>query len=263
MDHTTRSETNEITSPIRRLSGGLARLLSPDVDEDDGSALSPRSDRRYSYGSMSGSKSVLDAGAYTDLGNILEDEELHAPLDPTQEGVLDEEDEDSEYFYDSDSDDEAQINARMSNLSSSSFHLGNSTRMSAKNIMVHERVTSSFLKHGDEYELVNTQLKNNVRLVEDVNLIGDAKGRLYLAQYSFFKNCHDLKFAMTVQPDIYEKIMAEVSDALNIPCDLYFCCHGGDGAHTGVSHSDSVNIKLAWFFFLMTMVILMSVEYFA
>ena len=260
MDQSTHSETNENPSPIRLLSGGLARLLSPDVEEDEGSALSPRSDRRYSYGSMSGSRSTLDTGAYTDLGNILENEELHAPL---EEGVIDEEDEDSQYFYDSDStDDDAEINARMSNLSSHSFHLG-STRMSAKNIMVHERRTSSFLKHGDEYELVNTQLKNNVRLVADVNLIGDAKGRLYLAQHSFFKNCRDLKFAMTVQPDIYEKIMTEVSDAFNVPCDLYFCCHGGDGAHTGVSHNDTVNIKLAWFFFLFTMFMLMSIEYFA
>lgn len=29
---------------------------------------------------------------------------------------------------------------------------------------------------------------------------------------------------------------------------MYFCCQGGDGAHTGHAHSDFVNIGVAWFF---------------
>jgi|Transcript_31266 hypothetical protein len=54
------------------------------------------------------------------------------------------------------------------------------------------------------------------------------------------------QYALTVSCDIYQKILAEVSDAHRTPCGLYFCCHGGDSAHVGVSHDDYVDIRLAW-----------------
>jgi hypothetical protein len=205
-------------------------------------------------------KSIFDGSVSTDLGNILEDEEIHAPLaaypgDNEEIGTADE----SSSSYD---DDDEELEARLSNISVESFHLGVSTRMSCRNIMVHERRTSSFLAHGENYELVPTQLKNNVRMVEDVDLIDDTnQGRLYLARYSFFNNDHDLKYALTAQPDIYERIMTEVNDAFNVPCGLYFCCHGGDSAHTGVSHNDYVDIKLAWFFFLAVIGFLLAIEF--
>ena len=44
----------------------------------------------------------------------------------------------------------------------------------------------------------------------------------------------------------YRRVLAEVNDSQEVPCGLYFCCHGGDGAHTGVSHDDRVDIRLAW-----------------
>lgn len=240
MEDPSHPEPGEGASPIRRLSGGLMRLLGQNQDEED----EP----------LSGS--LLDTAALSELGNILEDEDFQDPL------LDDDEEEDFDDYFDDedDDDDDPEISAYLSNLSGDSFHLGSPTRMSARNIMVRERRTSSFWKHGDEYELINTQLKNNVRLVEDVNLIDNAKGRLYLAKTSFFKNFHDLKFAMTIQPDIYQKILTEVNDSANVPCDLYFCCHGGDGAHTGVSHNDYVNIKLAWFFLFMLIGILMAVD---
>ena len=43
---------------------------------------------------------------------------------------------------------------------------------------------------------------------------------------------------------------------------LYFCCHGGDAAHVGVSHDDYVDIRLAWFlvFVLFSVLIILSVS---
>lgn len=216
----------------------------------------------YQYGSFANSTTPEGTlKSVSDLGDILEDEELvvesshHTPRNNSHY-ASDDDASDGSSFFDEDEDDEAHL----SQLTSQSFHLGASTKMSARNIMVHERPTSSFMEHGDEYELVPTKLKNNVRMVEDVNLIDD-KGRLYLAKYSFFNNGHDLKFALTVQPDIYEKILREVNDAFSAPCGLYFCCHGGDGAHTGVSHNDYVDIKLAWFFFVFVIGVLLAVEF--
>lgn len=197
-----------------------------------------------------------------DLGDIQEDEELLAPLayenGNINDGGGDGDDEEDDEDYDSDEDYDYDEEAVLASIDK--FRLGASTTMSTRNIMVHERRTSSFHEHGEHYELVPTQLKNNVRMVEDVNLVGDAKGRLYLARYSFFNNCHDLKFALTVQPDIYERIMSELSDAFTVPCGLFFCCHGGDGAHTGVSHNDYVDIKLAWLFFSIVLGTLLAID---
>ena len=255
------SNENENSSP-RRLLSGLTRFLNPGNDDSN-------QQQNSNYGSIGSSrKLIFDGSDSADLGNILENEELHAPLTAYNEeiGTADESpssNDDNDGNYDGDDDGDEELTAGLSNLSSTSFHCGVSTRMSSRNIMVHERRTSSFLAQGEYYELVPTQLKNKVRMVEDANLIDGttSKGRLYLARYSFFQNDHDLKYALTVQPDIYERIMSEVNDAFTIPCGLYFCCHGGDGAHTGVSHNDYVDIKLAWFFFLVVIGFLLAIEF--
>jgi len=66
---------------------------------------------------------------------------------------------------------------------------------------------------------------------------------------------------MTVQSDIYTRILDEVNEARTVPCGLYFCCHGGDGAHTGVSHDDYVDIKLAWIIVAFLFAILLMIEF--
>ena len=139
------------------------------------------------------------------------------------------------------------------------FHLGNQ-RVSAMNVHVSPRRTPSFDDFGDVYEQVPTQLKKNRKLVIDSNLYLKEKGKLYLAQYSFYKNRNETKYAMTIQSDIYAQILNEVNSAHTVPCGLYFCCHGGDGAHTGVSHDDFVDIKLAWIIVIFVFAILLTIE---
>lgn len=126
-----------------------------------------------------------------------------------------------------------------------SFHLG-MKRMNASNIWTSMRFTESFAEYGDEYQLVPTQLDDNVKLVPDPNLDPTERGTLYYAEDSFYNREEKPQYCLTVGTDIYKKVLAEVSDAQRIPCGLYFCCHGGDGAHTGVSHDDYVDIKMAW-----------------
>ena len=140
------------------------------------------------------------------------------------------------------------------------FHLGNK-RVSAMNVQVSPRRTRSYDDFGGVYEQVPTQLKDNRKLVMDSNLFAKEKGKLYLAQYSFYKNRNETKYAMTFQSDIYAHILNEVNQAHNVPCGLYFCCHGGDGAHTGVSHKDYVDIKLAWVIVAFVFAALLTVEF--
>lgn len=99
---------------------------------------------------------------------------------------------------------------------------------------------------GDKYQLVPSQLVDNVKLVVDPNLEPKERGTLYYAEDAFYNKQEKPQYALTVNCDLYRNILAEVSDAHRIPCGLYFCCHGGDGAHTGVSHDDHVDIRMAW-----------------
>lgn len=126
-----------------------------------------------------------------------------------------------------------------------SFHLG-MKRMNASNIWTSMRFTESFAEYGDEYQLVPSQLVDNVKLVADPNLDPNEKGTLYYAEDAFYNKYEKPQYALTVNSDIYCRILEEVSDSHRIPCGLYFCCHGGDGAHTGVSHDDYVDIRMAW-----------------
>lgn len=127
-----------------------------------------------------------------------------------------------------------------------SFHLGMSA-MNAGNIWTGIRQTESFIEHGDEYEKVPSELVDNVKLVTDPNLDQEQKGALYYSEQAFYNPYQEPEYALTVHPDIYQRILCEVSDAVHTyPCGTYFCCHGGDGAHTGVSHDDYVDIRVAW-----------------
>lgn len=137
------------------------------------------------------------------------------------------------------------IDDAMTDPSDKNFHLGDQS-VSTLNVHVSPRRTCSFQEFGDVYEHVPTKLKPNRKLVIDLNLHPTEKGKLYLAEQSFYRNQSDTKYAMTIHPDIYQNVMEEVHDAHTVPCGLYFCCHGGDGAHTGVSHDDYVDIRLAW-----------------
>ena len=142
-----------------------------------------------------------------------------------------------------------------------SFHLG-MKRVNVSNIWTSQRLTDSFAEFGDEYELVPTELVDNVKLVADPNLDPKEKGTLYYAEDAFYNKHEKPQYALTVNTDIYRRILEEVSDARSIPCGLYFCCHGGDGAHTGVSHDDYVDIRMAWFLVILIFAIMLFLSAF-
>mmetsp|Transcript_20598 Transcript_20598/g.26545 ORF Transcript_20598/g.26545 Transcript_20598/m.26545 type:complete len:183 (-) Transcript_20598:216-764(-) len=123
-----------------------------------------------------------------------------------------------------------------------SFHLGNS-KVNLKNVFASTRLTESFSDYGDEYGLVPSMLTDNVVLLVDSNLGKHDKGRLYLAESFFYNTTEEPRYAITVNDDIYARIIKEVSDAHDVPCGLYFCCHGGEGAD---SLEDHVDIEFAW-----------------
>lgn len=112
------------------------------------------------------------------------------------------------------------------------------------NIFQSKRIAASFLE--DEIEIVPTLLTHNVALVTDPNLTHGEQGKLYYSVDSFYNTQEPPEYALTVNDTIYRRIMEEIATARNVPCGLYFCCHGGDGAHTGSSHDDFVDIRLAW-----------------
>ena len=243
-------------------------------------ASGPEHQSIQNYGSLKGGCGEgedYDGNKSTVLCDILEHKEMKDSFNGTYEpdsstevsdgngssGSDNKNGDNSDHNYDDmssctyDSDD---IEARFSDISGKSFHLGDHTRMSINNILVNQRRTDSFAQYGEDYQLVPTQLKKNVRVVEDMNMDYGGRGRLYLASYSFFDNNHETKYALTIQPNIYKQLFTEVHDAYNVPCGLFFCCHGGDGAHTGVSHNDFVDIKLAWVVFIFVIGCLLGLE---
>lgn len=75
-----------------------------------------------------------------------------------------------------------------------------------------------------------------------------------MKEQAFYRREEDPEYALSVSPDIYRKLVDEINDANSIPLGLYFCCHGGDGAHSGVADEDYVDIEVAYivvgFFFV-------------
>lgn len=109
-----------------------------------------------------------------------------------------------------------------------------------------------------QLETVPSEMKNNIKLVTDPNLDVNEKGSVYINEASIYMTGVEPEYALTVNTDIYSRILQEINDSFDVPCGLYFCCHGGDGAHSGVSHDDHVDIRLAWialFFILGTMMV--------
>jgi len=92
---------------------------------------------------------------------------------------------------------------------------------------------------------VPSLIQNNTRIVSDPNLEKGEGGLLYLAEDCFYNIECSPEYVLSVHPDIYAQVIHEVNDANSIPCGFYFCCHGGDGAHSGISHDDYVDIRVA------------------
>lgn len=92
--------------------------------------------------------------------------------------------------------------------------------------------------------MVPSLLVDNVRLFCNSNLDSPKPGVFYMQEDCFYKEGNP-EYALSVNHDIYLQMMKEVNDANSIPLSLYFCCHGGDGAHSGVAHGDFVDIKVA------------------
>lgn len=96
------------------------------------------------------------------------------------------------------------------------------------------------------YESIPSLVQERVALVCDANLHIHDKGRLYYDETAFYNNQVVPYFVVTVNPFIYQNVMNEVWHSTSVPCGMYFCCQGGDGAHTGVAHEDFVSINFAW-----------------
>ena len=143
---------------------------------------------------------------------------------------------------DDDDDDDDYTLEEQRRLSQQSFHLGKS-KLAPSNVWTSMRWTESFRDHGDEYDQVPTEMTDNVTLVLDENLDHRDAGGLYYAESCFYQTAHPPNYAVTVNCDIYQRILKEVGDAHGVPCGMYFCCHGGEGAD---SHDDHVDITLAW-----------------
>jgi hypothetical protein len=114
------------------------------------------------------------------------------------------------------------------------------------------------MNHTEEVHENPTLLKDNVRLftVDDV----EKEGILYMNEEAFYNKNVDPQYALSVSPHIYRKMVDEVNDSYSIPLGLYFCCHGGDGAHTGIAHDDYVDIEVAYalagiFFFIIILLV--------
>lgn len=102
----------------------------------------------------------------------------------------------------------------------------------------------SQLNKNEDIRKVPTLLKDNVRLFTTEQINSD--GILYMKEEAFYRREEEPEYALSVSPDIYKKVVGEISDANSVPLGLYFCCHGGDGAHTGVADEDYVDIEVAY-----------------
>lgn len=145
-------------------------------------------------------------------------------------------DDDHDGTYDPEQQQQAPIMSR------SSSHLSIS-------LIDTSNVKTSYQRNANKLQadLVPSIPAPSVRLVLDPNLAPGESGTLYYDADTLYNTERQTpQYALTVHPDIYQKVCQEVSDAQSTPCGLYFCCHGGDGAHTGVTgHKDSVDIRVA------------------
>eukprot|EP00977_Amphora_coffeiformis_P009688 scaffold2230_cov187-Amphora_coffeaeformis.AAC.8 len=99
---------------------------------------------------------------------------------------------------------------------------------------------------GTKYKIIPTLTEERFALVCDANLTKRDKGGLYYDETAFYNDQAVPYFVVTVNPYIYQNVMSEVWHSTTVPCGMYFCCQGGDGAHTGEAHEDFVSIHLAY-----------------
>eukprot|EP00978_Attheya_sp_CCMP212_P019926 scaffold56580_cov52-Attheya_sp.AAC.5 len=125
-----------------------------------------------------------------------------------------------------------------------------SLSVSAKgNILKNQTASGRSLSRSNSLsaKFVPTLLTDNLRLVTDPHLDLNEHGKLYYLQNAFYNNSEAPEYALTVHPDIFKQVLIEMDDAQNMPFGMYFCCHGGDGAHTGIKLDDHVDIRVAFF----------------
>lgn len=112
-----------------------------------------------------------------------------------------------------------------------------------------------------DLRMVPTLLQEDIRLFTTSD--PDDVGKFYMKETAFYDRNQRPEYALSVSPDIYQQLMTEVNHAQTLPFGLYFCCHGGDGAHTGVAHEDFVSIQVAWILvaLMMTTFVVLSMSY--
>ena len=81
---------------------------------------------------------------------------------------------------------------------------------------------------------------HKMQIITDPVLDARETGSLYYAESSFYHMDREPEYALTVNPNIYQRIFSEVHDAKQIPLGLYFCCRP--------THSDRVDIRVAHMF---------------
>ena len=106
--------------------------------------------------------------------------------------------------------------------------------------------TYDIMQDGSKYKVIPTLTEERFALVCDANLTKRDNGGLYYDESAFYNDQAVPYFVVTVNPYIYQNIMSEVWHSTTVPCGMYFCCQGGDGAHTGEAHEDFVSIHLAY-----------------
>ena len=104
--------------------------------------------------------------------------------------------------------------------------------------------TRSILEESADIRKTPTLLKDNVRLFT-TDRVG-AEGLLYMREDTFYNSKAEPQYALSVSPQIYSAMVEEIQASNTTPLGLYFCCHGGDGAHSGVAHEDYVDIEVAY-----------------
>lgn len=170
----------------------------------------------------------------------------------TNQGNLDDDD-------DSDSDDSIELNGGERSFRDSKALPNVVGQLNASNVWMSTRnvlatmkgidrtESGHFANDDDEhYKTIPSLVEENVALVCDANLHSRDKGGLYYDEESFYNNAATPRFVVTVNPFIFQKVFTEVWYSTSVPCGMYFCCQGGDGAHTGEAHEDFVSIHFAW-----------------
>lgn len=136
-----------------------------------------------------------------------------------------------------------------------------SSRVSTRNNVWMSRRSGRWNEGEFELQMVPTLLKENIRLFTTQD--PDEVGRFYMREDTFYNRDKSPEYALSVSPEIYQQMMSEINYAQTWPLGLYFCCHGGDGAHTGVAHEDFVDIHVAWIIvsIMMFIIIILSAAF--